>query len=75
MAKIGDRQEDRRSKPPTRRFISFILLTALINQVLIQIRDEGASTFFGKLKGDPNKNSRDKYCHFHCDHSYDRFKC
>ena len=24
-----------------------------------------------KLKGDPNKRSRDKYCRFHCDHGYD----
>ena len=55
--------------------MSFTLLTALIDQVLMQIKDEGALTFPGKLKGDPNKQSRDKYCHFHCDHSYDTADC
>ncbi|XP_023883765.1 uncharacterized protein LOC111996069 [Quercus suber] len=37
----------------------------------MQIKDEGALTFLGKLKGDPNKQSRDKYCRFHRDHGYD----
>ena len=42
-------------------------LTALVDQVLMQIKDEEALTYPGKLKGNPNKRSRDKYCHFHCD--------
>ena len=37
----------------------------------MQIKDEGALTFPGKLKGDPNKRSRDKYCRFHRDHDHD----
>ena len=37
----------------------------------MQVKDEGALTFPCKLKGDPNKRSRDKYCHFHQDHGYD----
>ena len=28
-----------------------------------------------KLKGDPSKRSRDKYCCFHRDHDYDIFDC
>ena len=32
-------------------------------------------TWSGKLKGDPNKRSRDKYCYFHRDHDYDMFEC
>ena len=43
----------------------------MIDQVLMQIKDEGALTFPGKLKGDPNKRSRDKYCSFHQDHDHD----
>ena len=61
MARLGDRREDRRSKPPTGRFTSFIPLNTPFNQVLMQIKDEGALTFPGKLKGDPSKRSRDKY--------------
>ena len=32
-------------------------------------------TWPNKLKGDPNKRSRDKYCRFHWDHSHDTSKC
>ena len=35
MARTGERREDRRSKPPTRRFTSFTSLTAPIDQVLM----------------------------------------
>ena len=64
MAKTGDRREDRRSKPLIGRFISFTPLNTLIDQVLMQIKDQKALTFPGKLKGDPSKRSRDKYYHF-----------
>ncbi|XP_065629689.1 uncharacterized protein LOC136067559 [Quercus suber] len=73
--RTGDRRDERRSKPPGGRFTSFTPLTAPIDQVLMQIKDEGALTFPGKLKGDPNKRSRDKYCRFHRDHSHDTADC
>ena len=75
MARTGERRDDRRFKPPTSRFTSFTPLTTLIDQVLMQIKDEGALTFLGKLKGDPNKRSRNKYCRFHCDHGHDTVDC
>ncbi|XP_050278326.1 uncharacterized protein LOC126719861 [Quercus robur] len=40
-----------------------------------KIKDEGALTFPGKLKGDPNKRPRDKYCRFHRDHGHDTANC
>ena len=75
MARIRERQEDRCSKPPTGKFTSFTPLTAPIDQVLMQIKDEGALTFPGKLKEDPYKRSRDKYCRFHHDHGHDTADC
>ena len=57
------------------KFTNFTPLTAPINQVLMQIKDEGALTFPGKLKGDPNKRSKDKYCCFHRDHGHDTADC
>ena len=75
MARTGEWRDDRCSKPPAGKFISFTPLTALIDQVLMQIKDEGALTFPGKLKGDPNKRSRDKYCRFHRDHGHDTTDC
>ena len=41
----------------------------------MQINDKRALTFPDKLKGDLNKKSRDKYCHFHCDRGYDTSDC
>ena len=75
MARTRDRWDDRRSKPPTGRFTSFTPLTAPIDQVLMQIKDEGTLMFHGKLKGDPNKGPRDKYCRFHRDHGYNTTDC
>ena len=75
MARTGDRREDRCSKPPTGRFTSFTPMNTSIDQVLIQIKDEGALTFIGKLKEDPSKRSRDKYYRFHRDHSHNTSKC
>ena len=40
----------------------------------MQIKDKAALTWPGKLKKDPNKRSRDKYCRFHHDHSHDTSK-
>ena len=74
-ARTRDRRDERRPKPLEGRFTSFTPLTAPINQVLMQIKDEGALTFLGKLKGDPNKRSRDKYCRFHRDHGHDTADC
>ena len=67
ISRTREWREDRCFKPPTRRFTSFTPLTVPIDQVLMQIKDEGALTFPGKLKGDPNKRSKDKYCRFHHD--------
>ena len=50
-------------------------MTAPIDQVLMQIKDEEVLTFPGKLKGDPNKRSKDKYCRFHRDHGHDTADC
>ena len=41
----------------------------------MQIKDEGALTFPNKLKGDPSKSPRDKYCRFHRDHGHDTTDC
>ena len=41
----------------------------------MQIKDEGSLTFPGKLKIDPAKRPRNKYCRFHCDHGHDTADC
>ena len=74
-AQTGDRWDERRPKSPGGRFTSFTSLTAPVDQVLMQIKDEEALTYLGKLKGDPNKRSKDKYCRFHQDHGHDTADC
>ena len=74
-ARTGDRRNERCPKPQGGRFTSFTPLTAPIDQVLMQIKDEEALTYPEKLKGDPNRRSRDKYCRFHRDHGYDTINC
>nr|XP_023870305.1 uncharacterized protein LOC111982913 [Quercus suber] len=57
ITRIGERRDDKHSKPPTGRFTNFTPLATPIDQVLMQIKDKGALTFLRKLKGDPNKRS------------------
>ena len=73
--RTGDRRDERRSKPPRGRFTSFTPLNAPLDQVLMQIKDEGALTFPRNLKSDPTKRSRNKYCRFHCDHDHGTANC
>ena len=73
--RTGDRRDERRPKPPGGRFTSFTPLNAPIDQVLMQIKDEGTLMFPGKLKSDLSKRSRDKYCRFHRDHSHNTADC
>ena len=74
-ARTGDRRDERRPKPPRGRFTSFTPLMAPVDQVLMQIKDEEALTYPGKLKGDPNRRSKDKYYRFHWDHGHDTTNC
>ena len=74
-AQTGDRRDKRHPKLPGGRFTSFTPLTAPVDQVLMQIKDEEARTYPGKLKGDPNRRLKDKYCRFHRDHCHDTIDC
>ena len=73
--RTGDKRDERRSKPPRGRFTNFTPLNAPLDQVLMQIKDEKTLTFPGKLKSDPTKQSRNKYCRFHRDHGHDTTDC
>ena len=70
-----DRRDERRPKPLGGRFTSFTQLTAPVDQVLMQIKNEEALTYPGKLKGDLNRRSKDKYCRFHRYHGHDTADC
>ncbi|XP_075674741.1 uncharacterized protein LOC142643912 [Castanea sativa] len=44
-------------------------------KTMSDIKDKGSLTFLGKLKGDPNKRSRDNYCLFHRDYGHNASDC
>lgn len=71
----SDQRDDRRSRPLPVKSMNLTPLKTPLDQVLIQIRDDAALTWLGKLKGDPNKSPRNTYCHFHRDHRHDTFEC
>ena len=41
----------------------------------MQIKDDPSLKWPEKMKGDPNKRNRSKYCHFHRDHGHDTDEC
>ena len=47
----------------------------LLEQVLMKIKDDPSLKWLEKMKGDPNKRNRNKYCRFHRDHRHDTDEC
>ena len=50
-------------------------LNVPLDQVLMQIKDDPSLKWPKKMKGDPGKCNKNKYCHFHKDHKHDMDEC
>uniref|UniRef100_A0A2N9H5N8 Uncharacterized protein n=1 Tax=Fagus sylvatica TaxID=28930 RepID=A0A2N9H5N8_FAGSY len=69
------RQEDRSGWGFNERFNRFTPLNAPVNHIFMQIRNDPALKWPGKLLTDPDKRPRDKYCCFHRDHGHNTEDC
>ncbi|XP_059629597.1 uncharacterized protein LOC132272469 [Cornus florida] len=54
----------------TKRYANYVPLNMPIDQVFLQIQDEPYLKWPPKLKSDPMRRPRDKYCRFHKDHRH-----
>ncbi|GFY90877.1 hypothetical protein Acr_07g0010730 [Actinidia rufa] len=70
------RSNNRRPRTPPRR-LEFILppLNAPVAQVLSKIKHEEFVKWPEKIKTDPRKRNRSKYCEFHWDHGHNTEDC
>ncbi|XP_065616508.1 uncharacterized protein LOC136061955 [Quercus suber] len=70
-----DRDRDNRKAGPSARNQNYTPLNAPFDQVLMQIKDDPSLKWPEKMKGDPNKCNKNKYCRFHRDHGHDTDDC
>jgi hypothetical protein len=69
------RQEDRGGRGFNERFNHFTPLNTSVDHIFMQIRNDPALKWPGKLLTDPDKRPRDKYCRFHRDHDHNTEDC
>ena len=76
-AKIGERKDrdSRKVGLSSGRSQHYTPLNTLLDQVLMQIKDDPSLKWPEKMKGDPNKRNKNKYCRFHRDHGHDTDDC
>ena len=69
------KDRDNRKTDPLARNQNYTPLNAPLDQVLMQIKDDPSLKWPEKMKGDPNKSNKNKYCRFHKDHRHDTDEC
>ena len=76
-AKIREKRDrdNKKAGSSSRRYSNYTPLNALLNQVLMQIKDDPSLRWLERMKSDPSKRNKSKYCRFHRDHGHDTDKC
>ena len=69
------KDRDNKKPGPSARNQQYTPLNIPFEQVLMQIKDDPSLKWPEKMKGDPNKRNRNKYCCFHRDHGHDTDEC
>ncbi|XP_059627710.1 uncharacterized protein LOC132270548 [Cornus florida] len=75
--KFSNNQADRSFRRPASpgRYNNYTPLNTSVEQVFLQIQDDASLKWPPKLKANPTKRSRDKYCRFHRDHGHNTEDC
>ena len=75
-SRMGEKKDrDNKKLGPSTRNQQYTPLNVPLEQVLMQIKDDPSLKWPEKMKGDPNKHNRNKYCRFHRDHGHDTDEC
>ena len=69
------KDRDNKKSAPLAQNQQYTPLNVSLEQVLMQIKDDLSLKWPEKMKGDPNKRNRNKYCRFHRDHGHDTDEC
>ena len=69
------KDRDNKKAGPLVRNQQYTPLNAPLEQVFMQIKDDPSLKWQEKMKADPNKRNRNKYCRFHKDHGHDTDEC
>ena len=73
--RTGEKKDrDNKTSPPVRNQ-QYTPLNMPLEQVLMQIKDDHSLKWLEKMKGDPNKRNRNKYCCCHRNHGHDTDEC
>ena len=73
--RMEDKKDRDKKAGPSARSQQYMPLNMPLNQVLMQMKDDPSLKWPEKMKGDPNKRNRNKYCRFHRDHGHDTDEC
>ena len=76
-ARIGEKKDrdNKKASSSSGRSQRYTPLNIPFDQVLMQIKDDPSFKWLEKIKEDPNKHNKNKYCRFHRDHGHDTDKC